>query len=570
MKKFKIIAIAAAAVLAGTFFFTNEELVKADASEEAVIEEGVYIGGIDVGGMTADEATKAVNTYVDGLQEQWITLVGPKDTLRYTLSDLGLSAKTSTAVQEAAAVGKSGNLVKRFKELQALDTQDYVVDMGLSIDKQLTAQNIYNKTSKINVKAINNGLTRENGKFVYVEGQEGNEVDIVTAVNELNEYIGSEWEIAAVENAEFTLASIISQPRGTQEELSVVKDLIGTFTTNYSSSSSGRAKNVENGAAKLNGAVLYPGDELSVYEMVNPFTKENGYELAGSYSNGETVESFGGGICQVSTTLYNAVLNAELEITQRYNHSMIVTYVDLSADAAIAGTYKDLRFKNSYDFPVYIEAICSNRNITFNIYGVETRDSNRVVTYESEVLSVNDPDTVYTLSSSAALGTYTTTRSEHVGYSAKLWKVVTVNGVEQERTQVNRSTYQASAKKVTIGTAGATEEQLAAINAALATKDDSYIRSVVTGLKAAGTDKTPATGTGSDTNTGTSTENNSTDTGSTENSGNTESTDTGSTGENSEGGNADENGGSTDEGTGSETDTGTDNGDAPDDSTGEN
>ena len=129
--------------------------------------------------------------------------------------------------------------------------------------------------------------------------------------------------------------------------MSVVKDLLGSFSTNYRSSGWGRAKNVENGASKINGTILYPGDELSVYELVNPFTQENGYELAGSYLNGETVESFGGGICQVSTTLYNAALKAELEITQRYNHSMIVTYVDLSADAAIAGTYKDYVLKIS-------------------------------------------------------------------------------------------------------------------------------------------------------------------------------------------------------------------------------
>ncbi|MBP3677940.1 MAG: VanW family protein [Agathobacter sp.] len=482
MKKIKVLAMAAVVIAAAAFFLTNENLVKADVAKDTVIEEGVYIGGIDVSGMTAEEATAAVDTYVAGLQEQWITLVGPKNTLRYQLKDLGLSSKTSVAVQEAVAVGNSGNLIKRFKALQDLEKENYVVDMGLSIDKQLTANKIYNKRSKIDIKAIDNGLKLENGKFVYVPGQEGNEVDIVTAVNELNAHIGSEWEIAAIEKAEFKLTSVVSQPRGTQEQLAVVKDLLGSFTTNYKSSGWGRAKNVENGAAKINGAILYPGDELSVYEMVNPFTKENGYELAGSYLNGETVESFGGGICQVSTTLYNAVLEAELEITQRYNHSMIVNYVDPAADAAIAGTYKDLRFKNTYDFPIFIEGICKNRNITFNVYGVERRDANRKVTYESEVVTVNDPPTEFTLSASHPVGSFIQTRSKHIGYVAKLWKVVTVNGVEQERTQVNKSTYKASCRKVTIGTAGATPEQLAAINAALATKDDNHIKAVVTGL----------------------------------------------------------------------------------------
>ena len=372
MKKVKFLAIVAIIVAASAFFLTNEVNAKAGVSKDAVIKEGVFIGGIDVSGMTAEEATTAVDTYVAGLQEQWIVLQGAKNTLRYQLKDLGLSSKTNVAVQEAVAVGNSGNLIKRFKALQDLEKENYVVDMGLGIDKQLAANKIYGKRSKIDIKAIDNGLKKENGKFVYVPGQDGNEVDIVTSVKALDAHIGTDWELAPIADAKFALTNVVSHPRGTEEQLSVVKDLIGTFTTDYKSSGSGRAKNVENGTDKISGTILYPGDVFSVYEAVNPFTKENGYELAGSYSNGETVESFGGGICQVSTTLYNAVLNAELEITQRYNHSMIVTYVDPAADAAIAGTYKDFRFKNNYDFPIYIEGVYKNRNITFNIYGVET------------------------------------------------------------------------------------------------------------------------------------------------------------------------------------------------------
>lgn len=482
MRKYLFVLIAIVALSAGVFCFSNINSVKADASKEMVIREGVFIGGINVSGMTQEEATKAVESYVLEIQEHWITLVGPKNTLRYQLKDLGLTARTDAAVQEAVGIGNTGSFIKRFKELKDLEKENRIVDMGLAIDKQLTANKIHGKRSKIDIKVVNNGVKRVDNTFVYVPGKDGNEVDIVASVNELNEYIGTTWEIAPVEKPRFTLSSSVTHPRGTEEEVSVIKDLLGSFTTNYKSSGWGRAKNVENGAEKINGIILYPGEEFSVYEAVNPFTKENGYELAGSYLNGETVESFGGGICQVSTTLYNAVLNAELEITQRYSHSMIVTYVDPSADAAIAGTYKDFRFKNNYDFPVYIEGVYKNRNLTFNIYGVETRDANRKVSYVSEIVSTNDPDTEYTLSSSRPVGSYVQTRSKHIGYVAKLWKVVTVNGVEQERTQVNKSTYKASCKKVTIGTKGATPEQIEAIKKALATKDDAYIKSVVNGL----------------------------------------------------------------------------------------
>ena len=90
------------------------------------------------------------------------------------------------------------------------------------------------------------------------------------------------------------------------------------------------------GASKLNGHIIYPGETFSVTAAVIPFTAENGYMLAPSYESGSVVDSYGGGICQVSTTLYNAVLDAELEVVERHNHSMTVSYVEASKDAAIA------------------------------------------------------------------------------------------------------------------------------------------------------------------------------------------------------------------------------------------
>ena len=126
------------------------------------------------------------------------------------------------------------------------------------------------------------------------------------------------------------------QPKGNAEELTKVKDVLGTFTTSFSSSGRDRSANVTNGCNLINGATLFPGETFSTYEAVSPFTESNGYYMAGSYLNGQVVDSIGGGICQVSTTLYNAVLKAELQVEERHNHSMIVGYVKPSMDAAIA------------------------------------------------------------------------------------------------------------------------------------------------------------------------------------------------------------------------------------------
>ena len=178
------------------------------------------------------------------------------------------------------------------------------------------------------------------------------------------------------------------------------------------------------------------------------------FAMAGSYLNGEVVDSMGGGICQVSTTLYNAVLRAELEVVERSPHSMTVHYVELSEDAAIAGTYKDFKFKNSTDYPIYIEGYTtSDKKITFNIYGKETRDSNRSISFESVLVNEVKPNTILRDDAGQGLG-YKNVSAGKTGYVAELYKIVKVNGVQTDRIKINKSTYKGSDRVVTYGTAG--------------------------------------------------------------------------------------------------------------------
>lgn len=479
MKKSRILVIALCVLLAGGFVFAGQQLLFAEDANEGMVDKGVYIGGLDIGGMSAQEATDAFNAYVEELRAEKIVLMGPKGNIELTLGDMGLTANVESAIRKATGTAKATNLITRFMLLKDLEGDNVVIDMGLSIDKQKTANLIHSQLDKLNIEPVDWDLKRSNGKFTMVEGKAGEAVDIVASVKALSEYISKDWQNGVLKNVEFKLDSHVVNPRGSQEELALVKDLMGTFSTSYSSSSADRAKNVENGCSKINGTLLYPGDTLSAYALTSPYTIKNGYREAASYANGETVQSVGGGICQVSTTLYNAAIRAELRITQRNAHSMTVSYVELSEDAAIAGTYKDLRFRNDYDYPIYVEGVCKNKTITFNIYGHETREENRTIRFETEVLSEDNPPTEYTLSSSKALGYYKVTRSAHIGYKTRLWKIVTVNGVDTDKIRMNQSTYKASCKKVTIGTKGATAEQLATIKAALETQDDAYIKKVV-------------------------------------------------------------------------------------------
>lgn len=477
MKNLKRLGVLLTAVGA-ICLMTNIHPVK--AAEGVTIADGVYIGNVNVSGMTEKQAQSAVEEYVAGLMDTTFTLKGESGSVSMTAQDMGVSADVNTAVTEAVALGRAGSLINRYKTTEDLKKQPVVLDMHLSVDKQATAQKLYKDSDKLSVAAVDNGLTRENGAFQFVKGKEGVEVNIVDSVYAINDFLAEEWDGT---NNEIELVTDVVEPRGNEEELAQVTDLLGSFSTDFSTSGAGRAKNVTNGCSKINGTILYPGDSFDMAKTVSPFTQENGYELAGAYQNGTTVESFGGGICQVATTLYNAVIRAELEITMRFNHSMLVSYVQPSMDAAIAGDYKDLRFKNNLDAPVYIEGYCSGGVIYFNVYGKETRPANRELSFESETVSTTDPETKFNLDSSLAIGYWSVDQSAHTGCVAQLWKIVKVDGEQQSRNLFNKSNYQASPKIITIGTKGANKETLAALKEAVATGDEAKVRSAASSLK---------------------------------------------------------------------------------------
>lgn len=455
---------------------------KAETAENHKIADGVYIGNVYVGGMTEEEAVDAISAYAQSVDDAVLTLNANGKSVEVSAQELGITFQNTNAVQEALAVGRNGNLIKRYKDKKDLEHGSKVFELPLGLNETAAREVLTAKAEKLNNEAVDNGLIRENGQFQFIGGSSGVEVNVEKSLMTIEDYLKNNWDGT---DASIDLVAEVVKPEGTKEELAKVKDLLGSYTTNYSTSSAGRCANISVAAGKINGTVLYPGEEFSVGQTIGPLTAAGGYELAGAYENGQTVQSYGGGVCQVSTTLYNAVLKAELEVTQRSNHSMIVTYVKPSMDAAIAGDYKDLKFVNNLDAPIYIEGYTVGKDIYFNIYGQETRPSNRKVTYESEVVSEEDPGTQF-VATGDAVGSISTTQGKHMGYVARLWKIVTVDGVEQSRDAINKSTYKSSPKIVNVGTASADPNVVAAVNAALATGDEATIYATVAQYSGAG------------------------------------------------------------------------------------
>lgn len=454
-------------------------------AREEKIESGIYVEEIELSGMTKSQARQEIEDYVSGFGGAQITLhVNDVGEIATTAAELGLRWGNDEILEEAANFGRDGDILSCYKELRDLEYKNKVYRVSFDFDKAKIRSLIEENAGQYNQEAVNATLQKTEEGFTVTEGQTGRVIDTEASVDSVYERLTGEWNGTA---CDIDLTVKVDEPQGTAEDLAKVRDVLGTFTTSYSTSGGARSANVANGCRLLNGITMYPGDEISALESITPFSEDNGYYMAASYLNGQVVDSLGGGICQVSTTLYNAVLLAELEVVERYNHSMIVTYVDPSADAAIAeSSGKDFKFKNNRDYPVYIEGYTSpDKHITFTIYGVETRDSSREVIYESEVIERIEPDSeVIYVDESMPVG-FCSVQSAHIGYKANLWKIVKENGVEVSREQVNSSSYMKAPRSATVGVATGDPNAYNAIMAAVATNSVDQVKAVAGAYRAA-------------------------------------------------------------------------------------
>ena len=460
----------------------GEEIVEEPRDTSGNILSGISVGPIDISGKTYDEAVGLVNDYVKSLGNTLITIYATEDCFTdIPAKDLGLSWKDDEVIYDALSLGRDGNIVKKYKERKDLEHEKKVYELKLECDRDKIKEIVEEQAQIVDIEPVNASISKADGDFTVIPGTAGVKVDVsgsVTSIaSRLAEFDGKE--------ADFDLKVKTEEPKATTEDLEMVHDVIGHYTTSFSSSGTDRSGNVRNGTSLVDGTVLYPGEQFSMYKTVSPFTEENGYFMAGSYLNGLVVESLGGGICQVSSTLYNAVIRAELQVDERYNHSMIVSYVDLSSDAAISGTSKDFKFTNNTEYPIYIEGYTtSDKQVVFNIYGVENRPENRKVSFESVKISETVPEGEKIVGDpSMALGSITV-QSPHTGYVGELWKIVTVDGKEVERTQVNKSNYQAAPKTATVGIATDNPTAKAMMQSAIASGSIDTVKATISEINA--------------------------------------------------------------------------------------
>lgn len=228
-------------------------------------------------------------------------------------------------------------------------------------------------------------------------------------------------------------------------------DLLSSFKTYYYESNVNRTTNLKLSASKINGTVLLPGEVFSYNQVVGKRTIEAGYKDAAIYSGGKVVDGLGGGICQISSTLYDAVVLANLEIVERSNHGFVTSYLDAGWDATVVYGAIDFKFKNSRKYPIKIVASVSNGVAEFQIFG-KKEEVEYEVDIETKVIASIPFKVRYVNDSTLAAGKTKVLQGGSNGCKVEAYKVLKQNGQEVSRTLLSRDTYNAMEKIIARGT----------------------------------------------------------------------------------------------------------------------
>lgn len=227
-------------------------------------------------------------------------------------------------------------------------------------------------------------------------------------------------------------------------------DTLASYSTSYTSSNANRSNNVELATRKINGTVLMPGETFSYNNTVGKRTVSAGFREAGAYSAGQVVTEVGGGICQVSSTLYNAVLRANLEIVARSNHHYQVGYVPVGTDATVSWGAPDFKFKNNRNYAIRINAYTSNKHVYIKIQGLK-QDDDYEISITSKVNSTIAPSITYTTDASLKKGQTKVIQKGSSGAYSTTYKIYKKNGTTVKTEVISNDKYYPHNQVVAVG-----------------------------------------------------------------------------------------------------------------------
>lgn len=395
---------------------------------------GVYIETVNTSDLTKEEARERLETiYEEQLNAFKLNLVREDYQKQLAYKELGYTYDYEEAVEKAYRIGRTGNTIKRIQEIHRLKDNPIYISMELNYDAVHMDDIMEDIEVHINREAKDATILRRNGAFHITKEQIGMEVDKKVLIDKIQK------NIQRFSQEDITIPIIYNTPRITEEKLLAIKDVLGQYSTTFNAQQSGRSENIAIAARSINNTLLMPQEEFSFNKQTGPRGIAGGYQEAPVIINGELVPGVGGGICQVSSTLYNAVARSNLEVSDRRNHSLPVAYVPLGQDATVAGDYIDFKFINNRQYPVYVESFVQNSSVFVRIHG--KKEDNIKVTLVSEIIETIEPKIEIKKDDTLLIGEKEVIREAKKGFRVNTYKVYTENGRQLKREYISTDRY---------------------------------------------------------------------------------------------------------------------------------
>lgn len=511
-KKWVIPIVIAIIIIVAVFCSTIFALV--NINNEKIIS-GVSISGIDVSGLSKEEAkAKMSNIYQEKKEKEiGIQYEEYETTLNPTLMEVNYDVEK--AVEEAYLVGKEENIfINNYNILFTLIGKKNI-DVNMTLNEEVAKQTIEDIGVNLPGVIIESSYAVEEDELVITKGKPGISINTEELLNEVKEnlkdinssedYIeipvvqkepepididkiheeiyteaqdayytkdpftiypeveGINFDIEAArellkeEKEEYVIKLTITKPKVTIDQIGseAFPDRLATFTTRYDVSDVNRTTNLVIACQKINGKVILAGETFSYNKTLGPRTTAAGYKNGKVYEGGKVVDGIGGGICQISSTLYNTVLMANLEIVERRNHQFVTSYLPAGRDATVVYGMTDFKFKNTRKYPVKIVASAKNGIATVSIFGIK-EENEYTFSFSTKTIASIPFTTKYEEDASLAVGTEKVTQKGANGLKTETYITKMLNGKVISTTLLSRDTYDAMARIVVKGTKGAT------------------------------------------------------------------------------------------------------------------
>ena len=410
------------------------------------IYHGVMVEGVPVGGLTIQEAERRLRTHFgERLKHPLIELVYENNKWEITASQIDFSIDTASLAREAYQVGRRGGILQRLRERYLAIYHSYTLPLEISYNHEKLQAVVTKIAKEVNRDAQNASLAQHKGGVTITPEIIGLKVNVAQTVADVVSKMNRSLPVRSELAVEKVVPPILAQ------DLVAIDGIIAAYTTQFDPRDENRTQNIQLAAKSINGVLVRPGQVFSFNAHVGPRLAENGYREAPVFVDGRLSTDWGGGVCQVSSTLYNAVLLADLGIEERTAHFRPPGYVPLGQDATVADNQLDFKFRNTTANNIYLTTEVTGNQLTVYIFGKRMPNSPeiRIITADKQIL---EPKTVIKQDPTLEMGKEVIESEGQKGYQVTTYRIKLRNGQEIAREFLASDEYNPVDRLIRVGT----------------------------------------------------------------------------------------------------------------------